>query len=167
MPLFSLATTAVLVLGACGNGGAKVTTTSSSPAASGAGVVELVFDLKGSSEVPGPGDPDGSGLGSVTLKRPENQVCFFVEVDNIAAATATHIHQGARGAAGDIVVTLGPPTKPGPPEAPPTVRKVDGCKSANAALIERLATDPSAFYVNVHTADHPDGAVRGQLGARS
>ena len=35
--------------------------------------------------------------------------------------------------------------------------------SAAADVIDRLTEDPGAFYVNVHSAAFPDGAVRGQL----
>ncbi|PHR12451.1 MAG: hypothetical protein COA41_19295 [Sphingopyxis sp.] len=28
---------------------------------------------------------------------------------------------------------------------------------------DRIQGDPSAFYVNVHTAEYPGGAIRGQL----
>jgi hypothetical protein len=33
----------------------------------------------------------------------------------------------------------------------------------DAALYDEIASSPSSFYVNVHTSDHPNGAVRGQL----
>jgi hypothetical protein len=35
------------------------------------------------------------------------------------------------------------------------------------SLARGLRTNPSRYYVNVHTADLPNGAVRGQLFARS
>jgi hypothetical protein len=31
------------------------------------------------------------------------------------------------------------------------------------ATIEKIETRPNAFYVNIHTAKYPAGALRGQL----
>jgi hypothetical protein len=33
----------------------------------------------------------------------------------------------------------------------------------SARTIRRVLRRPSSFYVNVHNADFPDGAIRGQL----
>ena len=38
-----------------------------------------------------------------------------------------------------------------------------GCVTADAAVIEAIRTSPANYYVNVHNAVYPDGAVRGQL----
>jgi hypothetical protein len=56
---------------------------------------------------------------------------------------------------GDIVVTL---------TAPDANGRSDGCTTVNdVALLRELVAHPEAFYVNVHTASFPSGAVRGQL----
>jgi len=39
-----------------------------------------------------------------------------------------------------------------------------GCAPADAALIDEILGNPSGFYVNVHTREHPAGAIRSQLG---
>jgi CHRD domain len=41
-----------------------------------------------------------------------------------------------------------------------------GCTDVSRSLIRQIRRNPGRFYVNVHTADFPDGAVRGQLFAR-
>jgi CHRD domain len=113
----------------------------------------LTATLTGAAEVPGPGDPDGAGTAAITLNQGQNEVCFELTVSDIAAATLAHIHSGAAGAAGPAVVTLTPPAE----------GSSKGCVSADAELIKNIRQNPQDFYVNVHNADFPDGAVRGQL----
>lgn len=113
----------------------------------------LTATLTGAAEVPGPGDADGGGTAVITLNQGQNEVCFELTVTNIAPATLAHIHTGAAGVAGPAVVTLTPPTE----------GSSKGCVSATADLIKDIRQNPGNFYVNVHNADFPDGAVRGQL----
>ena len=119
----------------------------------GQGGRRLTAALTGPAEVPGPGDPDGSGTAVITLNQGQKEVCFELAVTNIAAATLAHIHEGAPTAAGPVVVTLTPPTE----------SSSKGCVTADDELIKRIRQSPENFYVNVHNADFPDGAVRGQL----
>ena len=109
--------------------------------------------LVGQQEVPGPGDPDGTGTAKITADATTNQVCYDLTVQNISRPTAAHIHKGARGVAGPPVVTL---------EAP-TSGAISKCMGVDKAIAAGIIADPSSYYVNVHTADYPDGAVRGQL----
>jgi hypothetical protein len=113
----------------------------------------LTATLTGAAEVPGPGDPDGGGTAVITLNQGQNEVCFELTVTNIAAATLAHIHSGGPTVAGPVVVTLTPPAE----------GSSKGCVSAGADLIKNIRQNPGNFYVNVHNADFPDGAVRGQL----
>jgi CHRD domain-containing protein len=111
--------------------------------------------LKGTNEVPGPGDTDGSGSATITVDRTLNQVCFTIHVSGITPpATAAHIHQGAAGVAGPIVVTL---------TAPDATGSSSGCTVVTLDLVNAILANPSGYYVNVHTTDYPNGALRGQL----
>jgi len=96
-----------------------------------------------------------SGSGSATFKvdPDKGQVCYELEVKDIGTAVAAHIHKGAAGANGPPVVGLDSPAS----------GKSAGCKAADAAVANALIADPSGYYVNVHTATAPGGAVRGQL----
>ena len=120
----------------------------------GAGGRPFTTAMTGAAERPGPGDPDGTGTASFTLNQGLNQVCFHLTVSGIAPATAAHIH-------------IAPPTDPGPvvvPLAPPTSGESSGCvDNVDPELIKAIRQDPGAYYVNVHNADFPAGAVRGQL----
>ena len=120
---------------------------------------ELSTNLTGAAEVPGPGDPDGSGTASLRFEHGFRGICFEIHVAGIVLpATAAHIHQGSSGVAGPVVVTLIPPDASG---------NVTGCVSAPRDLIKTIAKHPSDYYVNVHTTDLPNGALRGQLGKGS
>lgn len=102
------------------------------------------------------GDQDGFGTASVVIVGP-SQICFSIIVDQIGTPVAAHIHENVAGQNGPIVVPLTPPTTGNPGTSAGCVPRI------GANLIARLRADPSRFYVNVHTAAFPAGAVRGQL----
>ncbi len=114
----------------------------------------LTAHLTGAAEVPGPGDPDGSGHAIISLNQGQGEVCWHLQVADIAAATAAHIHVGAAGVAGGVVVPLSAPSS----------GEATGCRSADPALIKAIRQNPGNYYVNVHNAAFPPGALRGQLG---
>ena len=70
--------------------------------------------------------------------------------------------QGGAGVAGPVVV---PFFQPGTNAAslPDTLSAVAGCVDVDRDLAGRIAASPRDFYVNIHTAEFPNGAVRGQL----
>jgi hypothetical protein len=116
--------------------------------------VTMQIHLTGAAEVPGPGDADGKGTASVTLDSAKPEVCYTLDVSGIDTATMAHIHKGAAGVAGPPVVTLDPPAK----------GTSKGCAKADADVVAALLAKPADYYVNVHNAAHPKGALRGQLG---
>jgi hypothetical protein len=109
--------------------------------------------LTGDAEVPGPGDPKGSGTIQVTLDPAKGEVCYELSVANMQEATAAHIHEGAKGQEGPVKVPL---------QAPKT-GAAKGCAKVDAVVIETIMKDPADYYVNIHNAAFPKGAVRGQL----
>ena len=111
--------------------------------------------MGGAEEVPNPGDPDGMGTSTVSLNSDSGQVSFTINVSNITLpAAAAHIHEGARGVAGGVVVPL---------TAPDANGAASGSAAVDAALMQRMMDNPARFYVNVHTTAHPQGAIRSQL----
>jgi hypothetical protein len=111
--------------------------------------------LSGANEVPGPGDEDGFGFARMVVDPAGQSVCYHLSVAGIDAPTAAHIHAGAAGASGPVVVPLMPVDGSG---------LWSGCIAVDAALAAAIVTNYSDYYVNVHTAAYPAGAIRGQLG---
>lgn len=132
------------------------------PAAAG-GPTVLSATLTGDAEVPGPGDDDGTGNATVTLDAAAGTVCFELGWSKIRGPWGAHIHRGAEGEAGDIVVAFFNTRDLIP--IPKTITSVSGCvRNVDAATIDAIAADPAGFYVNVHNRRFPAGAIRGQLG---
>jgi hypothetical protein len=124
--------------------------------ASAAGGQSFSTDLVGAQEVPGPADPDGLGHAVITINRGLGEVCWWIDVEGITLpATAAHIHPGVAGVAGAPIVTLSAPDASG---------TASGCTTVDRDLAKTIAKDPASYYVNVHNADFPAGALRGQLG---
>jgi len=111
--------------------------------------------LTGAAEVPGPGDADGAGTAKITVNLGQRRICYELTVRNIAPATAAHIHLGAVGVAGGVVVGL----------SAPTGGSSQGCvENVDGDLIKAIIQTPQNYYVNVHNSAFQAGAVRGQLG---
>lgn len=111
--------------------------------------------LTGAAERPGPGDPNGKGTAVIRFNERRGTVCFTVNVKGIAGAAAAHIHEAPRDKAGPIVVTLF--------STQSAKRQRKGCVEVARTLAREIVANPRDFYVNVHNADFPAGAVRGQL----
>ncbi|MFI7153080.1 CHRD domain-containing protein [Nonomuraea sp. NPDC050022] len=163
-------TTAALVTGLAALPGpataSPIGTASQAAAASPAGVADRGqrVVMTGRQEVPGPGDPDGHGAFTYQVKG--ETLCYTIAADRILPATAAHIHRGKRGVAGPITVTLKAPTK-GPAKG--CIKAAKQQSGSNAALVltqnelHAIVKSPDRYYVNVHNAKYPDGAIRGQL----
>jgi len=112
----------------------------------------LSATLSGANVVGG-GDSDGSGFAALTFAG--TQLTYTILVSNVSAPTAAHIHQGAAGVDGGVVVNFDPTFVGG--AATGTVTDLDSNEVA------AILANPSGYYVNVHNADFTGGAIRGQL----
>ena len=108
--------------------------------------------LRGASELAG-GDPDGTGVAHITFSDTSQRICVDLQVSNIGPVTAAHIHRGTSRINGAPMVTLDPPDDD----------RRDDCFVVGEDLRNEVRHDPTGFYVNVHTAEFPNGAIRGQI----
>lgn len=119
--------------------------------ASGQPAGHFVAKLAGANEVP-PTPSAASGTGQFTLN-PDGSVTYQVSTSGVIG-TAAHLHLGAAGVNGPILVPLngGPTTWSGTstPLAPASI----------------AALQSGGTYVNVHSAAFPAGEIRGQLHAQ-
>lgn len=97
----------------------------------------------------------GSATGAFTgvIDPPKGQFCYLMNVAGLGASTAAHVHVGGAGETGGPVITL---------EAPGGGSS-SGCLPIAADLAQAILANPEGYYVNVHTAAQPAGAMRGQL----
>jgi CHRD domain len=133
------------------------------PSAAFAPVKPLFAALNGQNEIGqdgnrGAGDRNGGGSFSAVIKG--RTLCYGLAVRDIQDPIAAHIHRGDRNTNGPIVVPLTQP-EAGNPGA-----SSDCSRPLNRNLIRQIRRNPGRFYVNVHTQDFQDGAVRGQLFSR-
>jgi len=110
--------------------------------------------LSGSEEVPGPGDPNGWGIAKSATVPSKGKFCIAMQVGNIDPATDAHVHKAPKGQSGPVVIHLPVPNANG---------YAKGCVDADMTLLQEIKDNPSNFYINVHNASYPNGAVRGQL----
>jgi hypothetical protein len=119
------------------------------PFAAQAATVKLAATLNGPSETP-PGDADGTGTFSAEVDVDKGDFCYTITSAKIAAPTMAHVHTGAAGAAGPPVISIDP-------------KGNDECVAVEPDVLKAIVANPAGYYVNVHNAEFPGGAIRGQL----
>ena len=102
---------------------------------------------------PGRDRPTGAGTAQITVDPQRDEVCYELSTSALPNVTAAHIHQGAAGVAGPIVVTL----------TTPQDGTSEGCVPTPSATVKAIASGTDSYYVNIHTTELPDGAIRAQL----
>ena len=107
---------------------------------------------KGSNEVGKAGGPKATANAMFTFDTSSHQLCYTVTATSLQAV-AMHIHKGAAGANGPVVVPLDP-TKIGAGKT---------CAAVAPALLSDISNNPAGYYFNTHPKAFPAGAVRGQL----
>jgi Na+-transporting NADH:ubiquinone oxidoreductase subunit NqrA len=105
--------------------------------------------LSPAEEVP-PASSSASGSGSIRVAE-DGSVSGSVSTTGVQG-TMAHIHQGAKGANGPVIVPL---TKSGDTYTVPAGAKL------NASQMQALKS--GGLYVNVHSDKYKGGEIRGQL----
>ena len=110
---------------------------------------DMALKLSGAQEVP-PVTTNAAATGNISIA--DNGMVSGAITTTGIDATAAHIHEGAVGKNGGVIVPL---VKSGATfSVPPNAKLTDAQMKAFKA---------GDLYVNVHSAAHPDGELRAQL----
>jgi hypothetical protein len=117
---------------------------------------QFTVPFSGGQVVPGTGDPDGTGGVLVALGRKSGSFCFFADTANISTPlTGVHLHRGASGQVGEVVVELHGSTND--PDS-------SGCFTIDREQVRDISRFRHNYYIDIHNEEFPGGALRAQLG---
>lgn len=111
----------------------------------------FVATLDGAAETVS-GDPDGAGSFMVEIDPDAGDFCYTLKASKIDKPTMAHVHEGAAGTNGAPVIEL-------------EVAE-DLCIAVEPEKLKPIVDNPAGYYVNVHNAAFPAGAIRGQLASQ-
>jgi hypothetical protein len=112
-------------------------------------MVKMKADLKSSEEVP-PNDSPGSGTADVTLDTDANKVSWKITHEGLTGdASAAHFHGPAK--VGENA----------PPVVDISTNLMEGSADVSAEQLQMIREGNT--YLNIHTAQYPDGEIRGQV----
>ena len=144
---------------------------------SNTGPIVYTAQLSAANEVPPITNAESNARGAATMTfnvpRDSNgvptgpgTVNFVIQVNSFPAGTPAilaHIHTGASGSNGTVVVNTG--LSPAAPivMADGTATITINNRDVNQEVATNVMNNPGGFYFNLHTPTNPNGAVRGQL----
>lgn len=109
-------------------------------------------NLTASANIP-PGPPGATGNAKLSINADAGRICQTISYQRTRGPlTGAHIHVGKKGVVGPIVVDL---------KVLPSGESA--CFSADRNVLRAIVKNPAGYYVNLHTANFPDGVLRGQL----
>jgi CHRD domain len=129
----------------------------------------LTAQLNGANETPAALNTGAFGSATVTVDMNARTVTYKVDVFNLpSGVTASHIHVGAAGTGGPVVVNFAPPVPASNDfgfsgtvkDTEFLLRPDQGIRSADDMFQAILGGNA---YVNVHSSVNPGGEIRGQL----
>jgi hypothetical protein len=141
-------------LAACGSSGSSSTTQASRAAGAAIkGPVKIYrVKLSGAAERTG-GAAAGTGEAVIAFHG-ASVVCWrFAHLHGFTGATSARIYRGSAHKDGRAVASL---------STGPRLHH-EGCRHAHRAAISAIERRPQDYYVSIHSAQHPTGAVRAQL----
>ncbi|HYT66540.1 MAG TPA: CHRD domain-containing protein [Vicinamibacterales bacterium] len=151
---------AVLTIGAAGCGSNGTGTNPSN-------IKVFTVQMTAQNEVPPIPNAESTARGTavLTFNTEANTIDFNVSLSGFtptSAITIAHIHPGAAGTTGGVLVSTG--------LSPGTVVLTNGAGTfsfpgvgVSAATMQQILAAPQNFYFNVHTSLNGTGAIRGQL----
>lgn len=123
-------------------------------------------NLTGQHEVPPTNSPGTGEITLVPVSPTNNTIDYYLNTTGMQQITQAHIHSGANGTNGPIIVTL---FKFDPPRDQATINsniaevELEG-PLQNKTIADLITTmQNGSAYVNIHTVQHPDGDIRGQI----
>jgi CHRD domain len=122
----------------------------------------FTIQLSGAEEVcptaPGTCGGPGTGTATITIDRNARTLCYAITTENVALPlAAAHVHAAPAGQAGPVVIPLFTQPVNATTVGPTCLTDLD------KNLLKDIIRNPENYYVNVHNAPFPNGAVRGQL----
>ncbi|WP_129793737.1 CHRD domain-containing protein [Sphingosinicella sp. CPCC 101087] len=129
-------------------GGALMIAGAAAPAAA----ADFRAMLNGDNLLPA-GDSDGWGRANIDIDDAFDRLCVDLEVRSVADVTSVQLLRGKPGE-GSPVLNL---------DTPDDDNDEDDCDRIGDTLADEIRANPGEFYVEVKTAEHPHGAIRGQL----
>jgi hypothetical protein len=112
------------------------------------------------------GDPDGSGTAELSVDLAAGTVCYDITVTGIGVPTepaggigTAHIHSHPQGGAIAVDLETQFVAVDGVED---TYRAIDCAQASRRDLID-IVLHPERYYINVHTAQFPRGAIQGEL----
>jgi hypothetical protein len=112
----------------------------------------LRANLSGDQVASGPGAPNSFGTANLFIDLGNGVLCYRMGYDGINHPTEAHIHAGGPGQNGRPVIDLHP-----------EANGDEGCVGADPTALRNVRDHPEAFYLQLHTTENPNGAMRGQL----
>ena len=112
----------------------------------------LRANLSGDQVGPEPGAPNAVGVANLFVDVGRGLLCYRMGYDGINRPDGAHVHAGGPGQNGRPVIDLHP-----------EMNGDEGCVGADPTALQNLRDHPEAFYLQLHTRENPDGAMRGQI----
>lgn len=118
----------------------------------------FIGDMRGTREVPGPGHASAAGTFVLSFNDARDRLTYAIATTGLTNITNSHVHgpNGPAGTAAPVFIGLGT-------AADFSNGSARGTVAITPEQAAAIIASPASFYVNVHTAELPAGAIRGQL----
>lgn len=132
-------------------------------------ITVFTVNLLPSNEVPPVTNAEQSARGTavITVNSQSNTLDFNVSLNSFpttSTLTAAHIHPGAAGTTGGVLIGTGLTAANAPSLSSGSATfSFTGVTPQSADQIAQILANPQNFYFNVHTSTNPGGVMRGQL----